>query len=134
MAYTSGLLKHRVTILNRTEAQQGRFGLDSAGIEWENMGCIHANVDWQKGKSGMTAGALDAYGVKIIRMRWNSIVTERSRINATTGQMVRSAFVFPFFMLLQIPISVQALFAKVGWKPIAHTVNINLEQLAAAKK
>ena len=80
MAYTSGFLKDRVTILNRKEAQQGKFGLDSAGIEWENMGCVHANVDWQKGKSGMTAGALDAYGVKIVRMRWNNIVTERSRI------------------------------------------------------
>lgn len=32
MAYTTGLLKHRVTILNRREAQQGRFGLDSAGV------------------------------------------------------------------------------------------------------
>ena len=80
MAYTAGFLKDLVTILNRKEAVQGKFGLDSAGIEWENAGCVHANVDWQKGKSGMTAGALDAYGVKIIRMRWNSIFTERSRI------------------------------------------------------
>ena len=80
MEYSSGFLKDLVKILNRKEAQQGKFGLDSAGIEWENMGCVHANVDWQKGKSGMTAGALDAYGVKIVRMRWNNIVTERSRI------------------------------------------------------
>ncbi len=80
MAYTAGFLKDLVTVLNRKKAVQGRMGLDSAGIEWENMGCIHANVDWQKGKSGMTAGALDAYGVKIVRMRYNSIITERSRI------------------------------------------------------
>ena len=80
MAYTSGLLKHRVTILNRKEAQQGKFGLDSAGIEFEPAACLHANVDWQRGKSGMTAGALDSYGVKIVRMRWNSVITERSRI------------------------------------------------------
>ena len=81
MPYSSGFLKDLVTILNRKEAQQGKFGLDSAGIEWEIAACgIHANVDWQKGKSGMTAGALDAYGVKIVRMRWNNIVTERSRI------------------------------------------------------
>ena len=80
MAYTAGFLKDLVTVLNRKEAQQGKFGLDSAGIEWENMGCVHANVDWQRGKSGMTAGALDSYGVKIVRMRWNNIITERSRI------------------------------------------------------
>ena len=80
MAYSTGILKERVTILNRKDAVQGKFGLDSAGIEWEDMGSVWANVDWQKGKSGMTAGALDAYGVKIVRMRWNSIITERSRI------------------------------------------------------
>ena len=94
MAYSSGFLKDRVTILNRKEAVQGKFGLDSAGIEWENMGCVHANVDWQKGKSGMTAGALDAYGVKIVRMRWNSIINERSRIqwHGKTYQILPETF------------------------------------------
>ena len=94
MAYTSGFLKDLVTILNRKEAQQGKFGLDSAGIEWENMGCVHANVDWQKGKSGMTAGAIDAYGVKIVRMRWNDIITERSRIqwHGRTYQILPETF------------------------------------------
>lgn len=80
MAYSTGILKDRVTILNRTAAQDGRFGLDSAGIEFEPAGTVWASVDWQKGKTAMTAGALDAYGVKIVRMRWNSIITERSRI------------------------------------------------------
>ena len=80
MAYTSGLLKERVTILNRKEAQQGKFGLDSAGIEFEPAATVWASVDWQKGKTAMNAGALDAYGVKIVRMRWNNVITERSRI------------------------------------------------------
>jgi head-tail adaptor len=94
MAYTSGLLKHRVTILNRTEAQQGKFGLDSAGIEFEPAGTVWASVDWQKGKSGMVAGSLDAYGVKIVRMRWNSIITERSRIqwHGKTYQILPDTF------------------------------------------
>ena len=94
MGYSSGFLKDRVTILNRKEAVQGKFGLDSAGIEWENVGCVHANVDWQKGKSGMTAGALDAYGVKIVRMRWNNIITERSRIqyDGRTYQILPETF------------------------------------------
>lgn len=80
MPYSSGFLKDRVTILNRKEAQQGKFGLDSAGIEFEPAAPVWANVDWQRGKSGMTAGALDAYSVKIVRMRWNNIITDRSRI------------------------------------------------------
>lgn len=94
MAYTSGLLKYRVTILNRTEAQQGKFGLDSAGIEFEPAATVWANVDWQRGKSGITAGALDAYGVKIVRMRWNNIITERSRIqwHGKTYQILPETF------------------------------------------
>ena len=94
MGYSAGFLHDIIQPLNRKEAVQGKFGLDSAGIEWENMGCVHANVDWQKGKSGMTAGALDAYGVKIVRMRWNNIITERSRIqfDGKTYQILPETF------------------------------------------
>ena len=41
---------------------------------------MHANVDYQKGKSAMNAGALDAYAVKIVRMNFTSTINERSRI------------------------------------------------------
>lgn len=80
MAYSSGILRNRVTILNRTEAQQGRFGLDSSGVEFEPAGTVWAEVTWAKGKQAMNVGALDVYGVIMVRMRWNTIVNDRSRI------------------------------------------------------
>ena len=94
MAYSAGLLKHRVTILNRTEAQQGRFGLDSAGVEFESAGTVCASVDFAKGKGAMNAGALDVYGVVMVRMRWNSIINERSRIlyESKTYQIIGETF------------------------------------------
>ena len=94
MAYTSGLLKDRVTILNRKEAVQGKFGLDSAGIEFEQAGTVWASADWAKGKGAMNAGALDVYGVVMIRMRWNTIVSERSRIlyEGKTYQIIGDTF------------------------------------------
>ena len=94
MAYTSELLKHRVQILNRTEAQQGRFGLESAGVEFESTGTVWASVDWTRGKGAMNAGALDVYGVVIIRMRWNTIINERSRIlyDGKTYQIIGETF------------------------------------------
>lgn len=94
MAYSTGLLKHRVTILNRTEAQQGRFGLDSAGVKFESAGTVWASVDWTRGKGAMNAGALDVYGVVMIRMRWNTIVNERSRIlyDGKTYQIIGETF------------------------------------------
>jgi SPP1 family predicted phage head-tail adaptor len=94
MAFTSEFLKDRVTILNRKEAQQGKFGLDSAGIEFEPAGTVWASVDWARGKGAMNAGALDVYGVVIIRMRWNTIVNERSRIehHGKTYQIIGETF------------------------------------------
>ena len=80
MGYSAGFLHDIIIPLNRKEAKVGKYGLDSAGIEWEEVGCLHANVDYQKGKSALSAGSIDAYAVKIVRMRWTNCFNERSRI------------------------------------------------------
>ena len=94
MAYSTGILKHRVQILNRTAAQDGRFGLDSAGIEFEPAKPVWAEVTWTKGKAAMNAGALDVYGVVMVRMRYTPAVTERSRIlyDGKTYQIIGETF------------------------------------------
>ena len=80
MAYSSGILKERVTILNRRKAVAGKFGLDSSGVDFVESGTVWADVEWAKGKSGMNAGSLDVYGVVMVRMRWNTLINERSHI------------------------------------------------------
>ena len=80
MGYSAGFLHEMIQVLNRKEAVAGKFGLDSAGIEWEEGPCLHANVDYQRGKSAMNVGSLDAYAVKIVRMRWTNVFNERSRV------------------------------------------------------
>ncbi len=94
MAYSTGILRNRVTILNRTEATQGRFGLDSSGVEFETAGTVWAEVTWVRGKQAMNVGALDVYGVIMVRMRWNSIVNDRSRImyDGKTYQILGDTF------------------------------------------
>ena len=82
MGYSAGFLHDIIQPLNRKEAVAGKYGLDSAGIEWVDA-CsepLHANVDYQRGKSAMNAGSLDAYAVKIVRMRWTNVFNERSRV------------------------------------------------------
>ena len=69
-----------IQVLNRKEAKTSKFGLDGGGVEWEEGPCLHANVDYAKGKAAMNAGALDAYAVKIVRMRYTTCFNERSRI------------------------------------------------------
>ena len=94
MAYSSGILRNRVTILNRTEAQQGKFGLDSSGVDFETAGTVWAEVTWVRGKQAMNVGALDVYGVIMVRMRYNSIVNDRSRVqyDGKTYQILGDTF------------------------------------------
>lgn len=94
MGYTSGILNKRIQVLNRTKAVAGKFGLDSAGVEWTSAGCKWANVEWQKGKGGMREGALDSYAVIMIRMRWTNDINMRSRIvyEDNTYQVVPDTF------------------------------------------
>lgn len=94
MAYSTGLLKERVTILTREEAQQDRFGLDAGGVTFVETGTVWASVDWAKGKQALNAGALDVYGTVMVRMRWNSKITERSRIrhNGKLYQIIGETF------------------------------------------
>lgn len=94
MAYSSGMLRHRVTIQNRTNASAGRFGLDSAGVEWKDEQTVWAAVDFVKGLRAMREGAIDAYAVVMVRMRWTSIVNMRSRIlyNGITYQILPETF------------------------------------------
>ena len=94
MGYSSGFLKHMITIQNRKAATMGKYGLDTSGAEFEDTVCLHANVDWQKGKSGMHEGALDSYGVVMVRMRWTNQANERSRIvwQGKTYQIIPETF------------------------------------------
>ena len=80
MSYPAGLREQFITPLNRKAATVGKYGVDSAGVTWEEGTTMRAFVDYQKGKSAMNAGALDAYAVKIVRMNYTSAINERSRI------------------------------------------------------
>ena len=79
-AYSSGFLKDMIIPMNRKQAETGKYGLDSAGVEWEEGPCLHANVGWAKGLRSLNAGAIDAYAVKVVRMRWTNQFNERSRV------------------------------------------------------
>lgn len=80
MSYQAGFRYEIIIPLNRKAATVGKYGVDSGGIQWEEGQPLHANVDYQRGKSAMNAGALDSYAVKIVRMNWTDKLNERSRV------------------------------------------------------
>ena len=84
MAYSSGMLKYRVTILNK--AADTAFG-DTTGFV--DAGTVWAEVKWTKGMKALHEGALDAYDTVMIRMRWNDVVNRDSLLvcDGTTYQI-----------------------------------------------
>ena len=80
MPFSSGFLKYMIQVLNRKAAQSSKFGLDGDGVEWEEGDCRHCNVAYSKGVSAMNAGAMDAYKVYIVRMRWTNKINMRCRV------------------------------------------------------
>jgi head-tail adaptor len=80
MSYSSGFLNKKILVLNRKTAQSSKFGVDGDGIDWECADMLSANVTYTKGISAMTAGAINAYGIKLVRMRWTDKITMRSRV------------------------------------------------------
>ena len=80
MPYDSGFRHEIIIPLNRKAATVGKYGVDSGGVQWEEGNPLHANVDYNRGKRAMNAGALDAYAVKIVRMNYTDKINERSRI------------------------------------------------------
>ncbi len=77
---------------------------------------------------GILFTLLSAYGLLFVV----GIITgigEWNQIHCSTGRKILSFFTFPLFMLTYIPISIQALFVKVEWKPIEHKVAVSMDDL-----
>ena len=77
MGYSSGMLRWMVTVYNRKEDVEVKFG---STTEYEKVACLHANVTWKKGQKSLNEGSLDAQDTVLIRMRWNRIVNRFSRL------------------------------------------------------
>lgn len=58
-------------------------------------------------------------------------ISEWKQIHCSTCRKLLSFFTFPLFMMTYIPISVQALFVKVEWKPIEHNVAVSMDELTS---
>lgn len=80
MAYSAGLLNHRITIAYRLEALDGDFGRNSGGVRYSKLGEFWAGVTFTKGMRAIHEGAVDAYETLMIRMRWNPDVNRDSLI------------------------------------------------------
>ncbi|MEA4854446.1 MAG: glycosyltransferase family 2 protein [Christensenella sp.] len=61
-------------------------------------------------------------------------ITEWKEIHATTAKKILYTFTFPVFILTYIPISIAALFKKIAWEPIPHSVTKSIEDFRQVQK
>lgn len=59
--------------------------------------------------------------------------TEWDNIHTTTAKKIRYMFSFPVFMMTYIPIAIVALFKKADWKPIKHSISVDVHEYATAQ-
>jgi hypothetical protein len=59
-------------------------------------------------------------------------ITEWKKIGCSTEKKLLYMFTFPFFILTYIPISLVALYKKVEWKPISHTITKSISDIKAS--
>lgn len=56
-------------------------------------------------------------------------VSEWDNINCSTFKKLLYTFTFPIYLTTQIPIAIVALFKKVEWKPITHSVVVTVDDI-----
>ena len=56
-------------------------------------------------------------------------ITEWKRIHCETRKKIQYLFTFPIFIFTYIPISIAALFKKVTWVPIRHTIVKDVQEI-----
>lgn len=61
-------------------------------------------------------------------------ISERKNIYCSKAKKVLYTFTFPLFMMTYIPISIIALFKKVKWEPIKHSVSITISDVCNNKQ
>ncbi len=63
------------------------------------------------------------FGALTVFVEWDSI-------RATRAQKIRAVFTFPVFQFTYIPIALVALVKKASWKPIKHSISVDVSEFA----
>ena len=81
---------------------------------------------------GIFNAALGAYALLFV-VGVITRIGEWKQIHCSTPRKIGSLFTFPFFILTYIPISIQAFFSKVEWKPITHSHSVSIDEIDKEK-
>jgi len=91
------------------------------------LSLLISKADFRPFLQTMFTGLIRAYLYAFL-LALATVIKEWNQIEADTASKIRSIFTYPFFLATYLPIAVYALFGKVTWKPITHTVRMQHEK------
>jgi cellulose synthase/poly-beta-1,6-N-acetylglucosamine synthase-like glycosyltransferase len=71
---------------------------------------------------------VNSYGILFL-VGTITTITEWKQINTTAANKIKYLFTFPVFIFTYIPISIVALYKKIEWKPITHSIAKSIEEV-----
>lgn len=98
------------TVLGVIRAVLGVIFAACGFVTWQSQ--LGAVTGWSSGIVLAVLGMMALAGL--------TIIAERGQIGATNKELFAYVLSFPIYMLSYVPISFQAIFSKVQWKPIEH--------------
>lgn len=92
-----------------------------------------ANIESSPMIIGETTGAIIMsvanFYLVIFSLGLLTTISEWKQIKATTQKKILYTFTFPIFIFTYVPISIVALFKKIEWKPITHSIVKTIEEV-----
>lgn len=81
----------------------------------------------------ITLGAISAsilnYYLILFAFGLLTTITEWKNINCPAKNKIKYLFTFPIFIFTYVPISIQALYKRIEWVPIEHTITKKIQQM-----
>ena len=77
---------------------------------------------------GSLFGSIFGFYLTLLFFGAVTTVTEWKHINTIPAKKLWYVLTFPAFIFTYIPIAIVALFRKIEWKPIQHTISKSIEE------
>jgi cellulose synthase/poly-beta-1,6-N-acetylglucosamine synthase-like glycosyltransferase len=98
------------------------------GMVWL-MGMMNGKMVWIEASANAVGGCLFGIYMSLFFFGLITTITEWKRIHCSRIKKIVYLFTFPIFIFTYIPIAIVAIFKKVTWVPIPHTVVKDLQEI-----
>ena len=92
-------------------------------------GLLLGHLDWVEMTAEAIIGNLSGIYLSLFFFGFVTTITEWNQIHCSREKKILYLFTFPVFIFTYIPIAVVAIFKKVTWVPIRHTVAKSVQEI-----